>query len=221
MFTGIVQGRGTLREKTNSGGGMIFGIEAGFDLTDPEIGESIACNGVCLTAREISGNFFRVDVSSESLSRTNLGSLAVGGKMNLERALRLSDRLGGHLISGHVDSTTGILNRVEEGDFLKFYFRVPSGLDRYMVDKGGVAVDGISLTVNECNEEFFSVAVIPHTLSMTTLMERRKGDLVNIEVDMIGKYVEKQLKPYGSGDKGKNSGINSAFLAEHGFINKG
>lgn len=217
MFTGIILGKGTLREKVNSGGAMIFGVKADFDLTDPEIGESIACNGVCLTAREISGRYFKVDVSSESISRTNLGGLSVGAEMNLERALRLSDRLGGHLVSGHVDSTTEILDRSREGDFIKFYFKTPSGLYRYLVEKGGVAVDGISLTVNECNEELFSVAVIPHTLAMTTLMERRKGESVNIEVDMIGKYVEKMVAPYSIDKKNSISKINSAFLAEYGF----
>ncbi len=217
MFTGIIQGKGTLREKISSGGAMVFAIEADFELTAPEIGESIACNGVCLTAREISGRYFKVDVSSESISRTNLGWLPVGAKMNLERALRLSDRLGGHLVSGHVDGTTEIMDRQKDGDFVRLYFKMPSGLDRYFVEKGGVAVDGISLTVNECNERFFAVAVIPHTLDMTTLMERRKGDTVNIEVDMIGKYVEKMLTPYDDQKNNSVSKISPAFLARYGF----
>ncbi len=216
MFTGIIQGKGTLREKVNSGG-MVFGIEADFDLTDPEIGESIACNGVCLTASEISGRLFKVDVSSESISRTNLGGLAIGARMNLERALRLSDRLGGHLVSGHVDSTTEIVDRVEKRGVVGFYFKMPPGLGRYFVEKGGVTVDGISLTVNKCNEDFFSVAVIPHTLSMTTLMDRKKGEPINIEVDMIGKYVEKMVAQYAPDTSKPVSKISPAFLAEYGF----
>ncbi len=197
---------------------MVFGIEADFELTDPEEGESIACNGVCLTARQIGKRFFLVDVSPDSLARTNLGQLAVGGKINLERALRLSDRLGGHLVSGHVDAVTETLSRKPEGDFVRFTFAVPAGLGRYIIEKGSITIDGISLTVNHCDDRSFSVAIIPHTLEITSLGRLRPGGTVNIEVDLIGKYVEKLLTA-AQDEKSTtaSSKINPAFLAEHGF----
>jgi riboflavin synthase len=218
MFTGIIQGQGTLKEKKPSGGGMVFGIEPDFDLTDHEEGESIACNGVCLTAREISKRYFLVDVSPESLSRTNLGKLAAGSKINLERALRLSDRLGGHLVSGHVDAVSETLSRKPEGDFVRFTFAVPAGLGRYIIEKGSITIDGISLTVNHCDDHSFSVAIIPHTLDITSLGTLRQGDIVNIEVDLIGKYVEKLLTVAQDEKNTTGSKINPAFLAEHGFL---
>lgn len=218
MFTGIIQGKGTLLEKRPSGGGMLFALKTDFDLLDPEEGESIAINGVCLTAREINRRRFVVDVSPESLSRTNLGSLAAGSVVNLERALRLSDRLGGHLVSGHVDATTRILERKPQGDFVLFTFGVPDELGRYIIEKGSIAIDGISLTVNQCDDRTFSVSIIPHTLQITTLGALRQGDAVNIEVDLIGKYVEKLLTGRNDQTNGSKSGINPAFLAEHGFL---
>lgn len=218
MFTGIIQGKGTLIEKRPSGGGMVFGIEADFDLTDPQEGESVACNGVCLTARKISQRRFLVDVSPESLSRTNLGDLASGSTLNLERALRLSDRLGGHLVSGHVDATAPVLSRKPEGDFVRFSFAVPPGLGRYIIEKGSISIDGISLTVNHCDDRTFSVSIIPHSLEVTTLGSLHQGNKVNIEVDLIGKYVEKLLAVGNSAGEAQKSRINPAFLAEHGFL---
>ena len=197
---------------------MLFGIEADFALTDPQEGESIAVNGVCLTARQIAGRRFLVDVSPESLSRTDLGQLVVGSVVNLERALRLSDRLGGHLVSGHIDATASIISRQPEGDFVRLSFVVPVGFGRYIIEKGSIAIDGISLTVNHCDERSFSVAIIPHTLQITTLGQRKPGDLVNIEVDLIGKYVEKLLSSKEDKEEARSSAINPAFLAEHGFL---
>lgn len=218
MFTGIILGKGKIIEKRPVGGGMLFGLETDFELSEPQEGESIAVNGVCLTARKIYNRRFLVDVSPESLTRTNLGALAAGSVVNLERALRLSDRLGGHLVSGHVDATSRILLKEPQGDFVRFSFAVPTGLGRYIIEKGSITIDGISLTVNHCDDESFGVAIIPHTLVITTLGERRVGDLVNIEVDLIGKYVEKLLSVKNDKGQEQGSGINPAFLAEHGFL---
>lgn len=218
MFTGIILGKGKITEMRPAGGGMIFRIDADFDLTDPQIGESIAVNGVCLTATEITGRRFSVDVSPESLARTNLGDLSTGDGVNLERALRLSDRLGGHLVSGHVDATTKVLDRKAMGDFFKFTLSVPSGQGRYIIEKGSIAINGISLTVNHCDDKTFSVAIIPHTLEVTTLGNTHQGDTVNIEVDLIGKYVEKLISVKHLESERQPSAINSAFLAEHGFL---
>ncbi len=217
MFTGIVQGIGTITEKRAAGGGMVFGLKAGFDLTDPEEGESIAVNGTCLTAREINGRRFLVDVSPETLSRTGLGFLKVGSRVNLERALRLSDRLGGHLVSGHVDALGRVEDRQARGDFTLFTFSLDEGLARYIIEKGSITINGVSLTVNSCNGNRFSVSIIPHTLVVTTLGELKIGDRVNLEVDIIGKYVEKLLAEQST-SQDRGSRINPAFLAEHGFL---
>ncbi|MFH1217530.1 MAG: riboflavin synthase [Pseudomonadota bacterium] len=218
MFTGIIQGKGKLIEKRPSGGGLIFGVEADFQLSEPQEGESIACNGVCLTAKKIAGRRFEVDVSPESLSRTNLGDIGLGMMMNLERALRLSDRLGGHLVSGHVDAVTPVLSRRPEGDFVRFVFAVPEGQGKYIIEKGSITINGISLTVNSCDDKTFSVSIIPHTLDVTTLGRLAQGDMVNIEVDLIGKYVEKLLLFNENEKKAHQSKISSSFLAEHGFL---
>lgn len=217
MFTGIVQGFGTVAEKRNAGGGMVFALEADFALTDPEEGESIAVNGTCLTARNITGKRFLADVSPESLSRTVLGTLAVGSRVNLERALRLSDRLGGHIVSGHVDGMGIVEERRNAGGFTLFTFALDPGLTKYVIEKGSITINGVSLTVNSCDHSRFSVSIIPHTLSVTTLGELKQGDKVNIEVDIIGKYVEKLLAG-GNAPQGGGSNISTAFLAAHGFL---
>ena len=217
MFTGIVQGRGRVLRKQPAGGGMVFCLEADFPLTDPEEGESIAVNGVCLTAREIQGRRFLVDVSPETLERTGLGTLTPGSLVNLERALKLSDRLGGHLVSGHVDARARVEDRRGAGDFTLFTFSLSRSLAKYVIEKGSIAINGVSLTVNSCEGERFTVSIIPHTLAVTTLGELQPGDMVNIEVDIIGKYVEKLLMDR-SADQDSGSRINAAFLAEHGFL---
>ena len=216
MFTGIVQGLGTVLERQPSGGGTVLTVVPGFSLDQPQEGESIAVDGVCLTARNISQNRFCADVSPETLKRSSLGSLRAGSKVNLERALRLADRLGGHLVSGHVDCMGRVIKRQSLGDFTVFTFSMEAQLSRYVVEKGSVAISGVSLTVNKCTETSFSVSIIPHTLQETTLGLLAVGDVVNIEVDMIGKYVEKLLGGNPSPSAGQS--LDSAFLARHGFM---
>ncbi len=219
MFTGIIQGKGKIVElRAVAGGGMVLGVEASFMLIDPAEGESIAVNGICLTAKNITEKIFTVDVSPESLKRTNLGGLSGGKLVNLERAVRLSDRLGGHLVSGHIDAAASVLNRGPAGGFVIFTFATPRGLNRYIIEKGSIAIDGVSLTVNHCDDKSFSVSIIPHTLEVTTLGNLQKGDSVNIEVDLIGKYVEKLLSVKPDDRQKAGNGINPAFLAEHGFF---
>jgi riboflavin synthase len=219
MFTGIIEGVGRLVVKRTVGGGLAFDIEAEFDLDEPKEGESIAVSGVCLTAYNIRGRRFSADVSPETLSRTRLGSLRQGSSVNLERALRLSDRLGGHLVSGHVDAMAIVKDRQELGDYTLFSFSVPELFDRYVIEKGSITVDGVSLTVNSCGSGFFSVSVIPHTLNVTTLRELKAGYKVNIEVDILGKYIEKLLvTPQRVGESASDGNINSEFLAKHGFL---
>lgn len=219
MFTGIIEGVGKLLAKSNTGSGMAFRLEAGFDLSDPEEGESIAINGVCLTACKIEGRKFTVDVSPESLSRTILGKLSVGDSINMERALRLSDRLGGHIVSGHVDCVATVSDCQPKGDFTLFSFSFPGSFARYVIEKGSVTINGVSLTVNSCTTDTFEVSIIPHTLLVTTLGQLSRGSLVNIEVDIIGKYVEKMLLSKGTdGVKSVESQLSSTFLAENGFV---
>jgi riboflavin synthase len=220
MFTGIIAGKGKLIGRRKVGGGQVFDLEAGFDIDDPQEGESIACSGVCLTAYNISGRRFSADVSPETLARTKLGQVPVGGYVNMERALRLSDRLGGHIVSGHVDCQATVARREELGDYTIFEFSLPEDQSKYVIEKGSITIDGISLTVNNCSAGTFDVSIIPHTLKITTLGELKPGGKVNIEVDVIGKYVE-SLFPggrNGSADPDKPDRITPGFLAEHGFL---
>ena len=217
MFTGIVLGKGRLINSRPSGGGLAFDLEAQFTLSDPQEGESVAVNGACLTAYNIKGNRFTVDVSPESLSRTTLGGLRAGDVVNMERALRLSDRLGGHMVSGHIDCV-GITSGIrQDGNFTILSFSVPPEQDRYIIEKGSITISGVSLTVNSCSTGSFSVTVIPHTMQVTILGMLKSGSKVNIEVDIIGKYVEKLLSA-DSAETRKTSGINPAFLAENGYF---
>jgi riboflavin synthase len=220
MFTGIVEGAGKIIGKRTLGGGIAYDFEAGFDLTEPEEGESIAVSGACLTAYNIRGRNFSADVSPETMSRTKLGLIGPGTIVNLERALKLSDRLGGHLVSGHVDCLAAVTSRKEIGNYTVFSFSLPIEQGRYIIEKGSITIDGVSLTVNSCGSGQFSVSIIPHTLKVTTLGTLKIGGKVNIEVDMIGKYVEKLLatRPAMPDSGGGGEGINPGFLAQHGFM---
>jgi riboflavin synthase len=191
MFSGIIETTGTLTavEQTNAGAQLT--LTTTISLAEVSLGESICVNGTCLTVTEIGTTTLSFDVSAESLRRTNLGNLTVGDQVNLERSLRMSDRLSGHVVSGHVDGVGQVDSIVPEGDSFLYTFAIPSDLSRYLVEKGSVAVDGISLTVFHCTPTRFSCAIIPHTHHVTTLHRRKPGDHVNIEVDMQGKYIEK------------------------------
>jgi riboflavin synthase len=184
-------------------------------MAELTIGESIAVSGICLTLVSLGDGTFCADISPETLKRTTLTELAPGCFVNLERALRLSDRLGGHLVSGHIDGVGTVIERIQDGNAVRFTFRLPASVNRYVAEKGSVAVDGISLTTFGVSKESFSAAIIPHTLAMTTLREKKIGSRVNIETDIIGKYVERLLR--GADEASGKKPLDFEFLARHGF----
>jgi len=217
MFTGIIEGLGAVTSVRSAGQGKRFSIEADFDLADTQVGDSIAVSGVCLTAIAIVQRQFDVDVSPETLSKTTLGSARVGERVNLERALRLSDRIDGHLVSGHTDGT-GVIDSCEvSGNAIIVTVAVPEALTRYMIIKGSVAVDGVSLTINHLTAGRFSVSIIPHTAALTTIGLKQKGAPVNIETDMIGKYVEKFISSQHT-PEAPPAGVTMEMLTQKGFI---
>lgn len=189
-----------------------------FPMDDCVLGESISVNGVCLTVTAIGPGGFSVDVSQETLSRSTLGFLREKEQVNLERALRLSDRLGGHLVAGHVDGMGKIIRKEQRDRSWFFKIQMQQELSRYTIEKGSIAVDGISLTINRCGETFVEVNIIPETARQTTILEKRTGDPVNIEVDLIGKYVEKFFQNKQSPSQGvASSGITGKMLRKYGF----
>ena len=192
MFTGIIQTVGTILRHEQRGGDVRLSIDAAkLDLGDVAIGDSICVSGVCLTAVEVGGTVFAADVSVETLSLTTLGTLKSGNGVNLEKSLRLADRLGGHLVSGHVDGLGRVISVESDARSQRWRFEVPPALSRYIAAKGSVCIDGVSLTVNDIETNRFGVNLIPHTIAMTTFQHRRVGDAVNIEVDLIARYVER------------------------------
>lgn len=215
MFSGIVEAIGAVRSLKKDAKGARITIEAPGVLSGVGLGDSIALNGVCVTVVDFDDREFEADLSVETLRRTNLGELAVGGRCNLERAMALGERLGGHLVSGHVDGVGRIKSRKNEGDSIWLTFEAPVEVMRYVVYKGSIAVDGISLTVAACDGETFSVSIIPHTSEQTTLTEKEDGAAVNLEADLIGKYVEKLLAPHA--DSGSRDGITMEKLREQGY----
>lgn len=220
MFTGIIEGLGVITGVLSEGLGKRLTITAGFALTGTKIGDSIAVNGACLTAVTIAGPRFEVDVSPETVDKTCFKQVKPGEQVNIERALRLSDRLDGHLVSGHIDGTGRITHKTRHANAILVGVAVPAQLAGYLIPKGSVAVDGISLTVNRCDAQSFEVSIIPHTAGLTTIGLKSVGEMVNIETDMIGKYVEKFLtrgKPAGPGtETGKP--LDMEYLLKTGFI---
>ena len=196
MFTGLVEGLGSVSRSEASGSGRRLVISPPAEMQAggrPALGDSIAVNGCCLTIVDLAEGDWSFDVGEESLNRTNLGALAVGDSVNLERALAVGARLGGHFVQGHIDGRGSVLSIQPDGEWITMRFALPTNLSRYLVEKGSIAIDGISLTVVEALNDQFSVMLIPHTLSATTLGRRKVGDVVNLEVDMLAKYVERLL----------------------------
>jgi riboflavin synthase len=192
MFTGIVQAVGRIAVRETRGSDARLVIDAGaLDLADVGLGDSIAVAGVCLTVVAIDGARWTADVSAETLALTTLGALAVGDGVNLEKALRLADRLGGHLVSGHVDGVGDVVAVEDDGGSQRWTFRVPAPLARYIAAKGSICVDGVSLTVNSVAPDAFGITLIPHTLAVTTFGARTTGDPVNLEVDLVARYLER------------------------------
>ena len=212
MFTGIVEELGKVKRLTMKGADAVLEIETAIDLTDVSIGDSIAVNGACLTVTAKNKNIFTADVSAETLGRTTLKFLQTGHKVNLEKSLRVGGFVGGHFVLGHVDATGRILSQTQKSGSLILAVEMNDNLSRYIVEKGSVAIDGISLTVNKLEKSRFYVNIISHTAANTTLPIKKEGDLVNIETDVLGKYVEKLLQTPREIDKD--------FLAQHGFLNK-
>lgn len=199
MFTGLVEGRGVVTQLVSEGEAVRLEIEpaAGLMGEPVTIGESVALSGCCLTVVHIESGRWTFEAGEETLTKTNLGDLQVGASVNLERALPVTGRLGGHFVQGHVDGTGTVLEILRDGEWVTMWFRVAPALSRLMVPKGSVAVDGISLTLVDVEADSFSVALIPHTLDVTTLGSRQVGDRVNIETDILGKYVATLLEPSG------------------------
>ena len=209
MFTGIIEGLGTIKRLSMKGADAVLEIEAGIEMADVRLGDSIAVNGACLTVTAKNQNIFHADVSAETLDKTNLKRMHPGSKVNLEKSLRVGGYLGGHFVLGHVDGTGRILSKTQKSGSVIFAIQTDEALARYIVEKGSVAIDGISLTINKVENGTFYANIIPHTAEKTTLLVKKEGDLVNIETDILGKYVEKLLQ--------SPRGIDNNFLEKHGF----
>lgn len=212
MFTGIIEEIGTVRRIEHGAKGARLTIQAKTVLEDTRIGDSIATNGVCLTVVSMTDDSFSADVMAESLRRSSLGTLQGGSPVNLERAMAANGRFGGHIVSGHIDGTGTIASQKREDNAVWVKVKTPAPLLRYIVEKGSIAIDGVSLTVAAVTDTDFSVSIIPHTGAQTILLGKKPGDPVNLECDVIGKYVEKLTAPH------KTGGISTNFLAENGFL---
>lgn len=216
MFTGIIEETGTVRTVRRGAVTSFIEVEAEKIFSDLHIGDSVAVNGVCLTVTEMGGGTFRADVMNETLKRSSLGSLSSGSRVNLERAMAADGRFGGHIVSGHIDGTGTIADIKRDGIAIWYTVAATPEIMRYIVEKGSIAIDGISLTVAGRTDSSFSVSVIPHTAEQTILSQKKNGDIVNLENDIIGKYVERLIGTKDASD-GAESKITAQFLARHGF----
>lgn len=213
MFTGIIEEVGTVQTIQNGGNSSFIKVKAEKILEDIHIGDSIAVNGVCLTVTDYSKEMFCADVMNETLRRSSLGSLKNGSPVNLERAMSANGRFGGHIVSGHIDGTGNISSVKNDGIAIWYTINTIPEIMDYIIEKGSIAIDGISLTVAKVSENDFSVSIIPHTAQQTILSYKKAGDIVNLENDIVGKYIKKFINP-----DNKKSNINMNFLAENGFI---
>jgi riboflavin synthase len=213
MFTGIIEEVGIIKTIINKGNSLKLTIFSNKIIKQINLGDSVAVNGVCLTVTFFDENTFSVDVSPETYNLTSLKFLKQHSKVNLETALTLSKPLGGHIVSGHVDGIGKILSITPFNDFLQINISIPTGLRKYMIKKGSITVDGISLTINNISNKDFSLMIIPHTMLNTTLVDKKVGDYVNIEVDLIAKYIENFVRKYNTVE----DNITKEFLSMHGF----
>lgn len=212
MFTGIIEEIGKIKGIRKGAASALLTIEASVVLEDVHLGDSIAVNGVCLTVTNFTGDTFTADVMHETLNRSSLGALKAGSAVNLERAMKADGRFGGHIVAGHIDGTGTIADIKKDDNATWYTVKAEPAVMRYIIEKGSIAIDGISLTVASIAKDSFRVSIIPHTSGQTTLSMKKPGDLVNLENDCIGKYVEKLLQPCQSG-----SGITKEFLLQYGF----
>jgi len=210
MFTGIIESVGIVKRTARRGEDVLLSISTSMGLNDVAVGDSVAVSGACLTIVEVADGSFSADVSAETLAKTTLRALKIGDRVNLEKALKLNSFLGGHFVLGHVDCVGDIRERRERSNSIILGVEIGEEQGRYIVQKGSVTVDGISLTVNKYEKNRFYVNIIPHTARETTLRLKKTGDQVNVETDILGKYVEKFIHP--------DRGIDAGFLSEHGFL---
>jgi riboflavin synthase len=222
MFTGIVEEIGIIKSIVKSRSSFKLTIKAKKVLTDIKLGDSIAVNGICLTAENISTTTFAADVMSETLARSSLNLLKQGEKVNLERAMPINGRFGGHIVSGHIDGVGTITGREEDGNAVWITIKTDKNILKYIVQKGSIAIDGISLTIAHIDIECFKVSIIPHTMNQTTLLDKSVGNNVNLECDVVGKYIEKLIGFESSSDAKQSGGcektkIDEGFLRMNGF----
>lgn len=218
MFTGLVEELGTVRAIARGQKSVRLTINADTVLEHTKLGDSIAVNGTCLTVVELASGWFTADVMPETVDRTVLAKLRPGDYVNLERTLRVGDRLGGHIVAGHIDEVGSIAAKEKNDIAVLIRITASPEVMRYIIKKGSIAVDGISLTVVDCGDQWFTVSLIPHTAALTTLGHKKKGDPVNLEVDMIGKYVEKLLGlPQNQAEINTPGGVTMEYLRDHGF----
>ena len=221
MFTGIIESFGTIKQIRSNGEGKILHIDCDLDLSDSKIGDSIAVNGACLTAVSIDNHGFKVDMAPETVERTTFKFLKQGSRVNIERALKLSDRIDGHLVSGHIDGTGIVASVIKKSNAVIIQIDVSSKIGSDLIEKGSIAIEGISLTINQCSDKNFEVSIIPHTADITTIGLKQVGDMVNLETDMIGKYVKKMLRSSTSRNDAIPSGqsdISMELLGKSGFL---